>query len=401
MNMSTSSLSSSLSVIIVTSPLQSHPHTELIDRLILSLKFLHGFERLHKICALIVTDGVLQPGAAGSKKTKRNAGLNEERIRAYDEYKHRLISRFGRTCESCGCGCRCGARACPNQSSKHSAAAHPPLSWFDFSVTELDGWHGFGWALRYALTLVHTPQVLVLPHDMEFERPIDVASLCAILQDGSNGVEYIGFCNPKNLNYAERVHAKSGIALTPHVFPSAASPRESVPLLPLFRWKENPHVANVAQYKRVVFGPTAWPKVKRGQFLEETIGQRQNDLILTGGGTDGWREAHAAWGTFLYWPSASASVSVKPDAVSDDAMPVADVAAPEPQPMAPSPACKLAPATFAVTHHLDGHTYRTMQMRQAAGHTPHLFEIERSAQAARLFDDHQDPIRGTWCTAID
>ena len=38
-----------------------------------------------------------------------------------------------------------------------------------------------------------------------------------------------------------------------------------------------------------------------------------------------------------------------------------------------------------MTHHLDGHTYRTVAERLAAGHTLHTFEIERSQAAQRLF----------------
>lgn len=374
--------SQSLSVIIVTSPLQCHPSTELIDRLILSLNLLRGLEQVncvsaHRVPAQIVTDGCLQPGSAGSKKTKRNAGIDEERINAYGEYKRRLLRRFGRTCERCGCGCTCNARC-----GRQATCTASPLSWLDLSVTELDGWHGFGWALRHALTLVHTPHVLVLPHDMEFEQPIDVAALCAILADDSAGVHYIGFANPNLLNYPERVRAKSGIALTPLAFPAAATDlREPTLLLPLFRWKENPHLANVRQYFQFVFGPNSWPKVKRGQFIEETIGQRQNDLILKEGGVDGWREAHAPWGTYLYWPMRA---EVK-QAEKNDTSPNVGLQQHEHQPHLMASA-RVAPTTFAVTHHLDGHTYRTVGERLAAGHTPHAFEIERSSEAARLFD---------------
>jgi hypothetical protein len=247
---------------------------------------------------------------------------------------------------------------------------------------------------------VHTPYVLVLPHDMEFSHTVDLAALCAILADTSAGVNYIGFgaknrsltpcpndsstrvsitaarsnpvlaANPNLLNYPERVRAKSGIALTPLAFSGVPTPPcEPTLLLPLFRWKENPHIASVRQYEQVVFGPAAWPKIKRGQFIEETVGQRQNDLILREGGADGWREAHAAWGTYLYWPS------VPTHASSEHA---------EKRGIGVTSA-KAAPPTFAVTHHLDGHTYRTVDERLASGHMPHAFEIERSAEAARLF----------------
>lgn len=364
------SLASSLTVILVTSPVQSHPSTELLDRVLLSLRLL--FRDHSGVCCQIVCDGVQQ----GSKKTKRNTALSEERIQAYIGYKQTLISRFGHTCKRCGCGCLCGVRA------KHWSQ-HTPLGALDFSVSELEGWHGFGWALRYALTLVRTPQVLVLPHDMEFSQSVhlhdvlDLGELCAILADETNSVEYIGLANPSILNYAERVRAKSGICLKPQHFTSArhaSARRQPTLLLPLFRWKENPHVANVRQYANVVFGATAWPKVKRGQFLEETIGQRQNGLILAAGsGKDGgdWREEHAKWGTFLFWPAPAAATDGCGNGVPHSNSGLA------------------SPPTFAITHHLDGHVYRSVAERLAVGHLPHAFELERSEAAARIFVDGQ------------
>lgn len=361
-------IGSVVSIVIVTSPVPINPSTELIDRVLSSLRLLGGLQAANtQVHVQIVCDGIL----LGSKKTKRNAEMTEARIAAYEQYKRHLIARFGRTCDTCGCGCECGNRGSSSSRSGGKNGPRPLLHPFDISVTELEGWHGFGWGLRHALTLIHTPQVLVLPHDMEFEARVDLRELCAILTDDSNRVEYIGFANRNLLNYAERVKAKSGIDLVPLQIPSSAASSTCVTtLLPLFRWKENPHLANCSKYASVVFGPEAWPKVKRGQFIEETIGQRQNDLILSGG-TGGWQEEHAQWGTYLYWP---------PQVAADDAGET------ERRP-APAQNGSAVPPTTAITYHLDGHTYRTIHERLALGHTPHPFEFERSEAAASLFAD--------------
>ena len=246
--MQPSSLNDSLTIIIITSPVPSQPSTELIDRLVYSLRLLvHGPDEGRKISVLIVCDGV----RPGSKKTKRQAELSDERrIAAYDQYKERLVQRWGSTCLLCGCRCSCGARS----SNGGAVAQMPALAALDVQVTQLDGWHGFGLGLRHALTLVRTPHAMVLPHDMEFTVSANLPELCAILAEHGNGVEYIGFANPCNLNYPDRVRQKSGVALLPSAFGATHTP-----LLPLWRWKENPHIANVAQYAEVVFGP----KVRR------------------------------------------------------------------------------------------------------------------------------------------
>ena len=67
-------------------------------------------------------------------------------------------------------------------------------------VNVLSGWHGFGLGLKAALQLVRTPLVLVSPRDMEFTCRIDLGRARQLVSQPGNGVEYIGFPNPNNLN---------------------------------------------------------------------------------------------------------------------------------------------------------------------------------------------------------
>lgn len=87
--MASASLAETLTVVIVTSPVPCHPSTELIDRLLLSLKLFRSVER---VSILVVCDGA----SADSKKTKRQAALSDERIAAYAAYKARILARWGR-----------------------------------------------------------------------------------------------------------------------------------------------------------------------------------------------------------------------------------------------------------------------------------------------------------------
>ena len=106
---------------------------------------------------------------------------------------------------------------------------------------------------------------------------------------------------------------------------------------------------SVAHYERCVFGPTAWPKIKKGQFIEDTVGQRQRKLI-----TEQGLEAHREWGTFLLWPHAEG-------AAEDD-----------------------ADGSFVMTHHLDGIGYKTVAERARLGLTVYDGEATKVQEAGAL-----------------
>ena len=225
-----------LTVVVVTSPAPCHPSTEMIERLLLSLRLLHGLEATGggdgasggggssddaaAVSVLISCDGY----EVGSKK-KRSAAVSEERAADYEEYKARLLRTYGAVCTACGCGCTCGQR--PRPSSK-----------LDVQVSELGSWHGFGLGLRAALALVRTPLVLVSPHDMEFGHAADLRHIVALVGDASNGVEYVGFPNANTLTHPQRMQAR-GVRIAPVLI-------DGCRLLPLCQWKENPHVCRHA-----------------------------------------------------------------------------------------------------------------------------------------------------------
>ena len=352
-----------LTVVVVTSPAPCHPSTEMIERLLLSLRLLHGLEATGSdegaggcggaVSVLISCDGY----EVGSKK-KRSAAVSEERAVDYEEYKARLLRTYGAVCTECGCGCTCGQRPRPS-------------STLDVQVSELRSWHGFGLRLRAALALVRTPLVLVSPHDMEFGYAADLRRVVALVGDASNGVEYVGFPNANTPTHPQRMQAR-GVQIAPVCI-------DSCRLLPLCQWKENPHVCrharathalrthtqcharatrmrvecprvrSVAHYERCIFGPTAWPKIKKGQFIEDPVGQRQRKLI-----TEGGLEAHREWGTFLLWPRAEG-------AAEEDAA-----------------------GSFVMTHHLDGIGYKTVAERARLGLTVYDGEVTKVQEAGAL-----------------
>jgi hypothetical protein len=239
-------METNVTVVVVTSPAPCHPSTEMVERLLLSLRLLHGLEATSgdgasggggssdataAVSVLISCDGY----EVGSKK-KRSAAVSEERAANYDEYKARLLRTYGAVCPACGCGCTCGQR--PRPSSK-----------LDVQVSELGSWHGFGLGLRAALALVRTPLVLVSPHDMEFGREANLRHIVALVGDTSNGVEYVGFPNANTLTHPQRMQAR-GVRVAPVLV-------DGCRLLPLCQWKENPHVCRRGYFYMAVHMPCA------------------------------------------------------------------------------------------------------------------------------------------------
>lgn len=123
------------------------------------------------------------------------------------------------------------------------------------------------------------------------------------------------------------VHVAHGMSRTPHWSLRACS---------------------VAHYERCVFGPTAWPKIKKGQFIEDTVGQRQRKLI-----TEQGLEAHREWGTFLLWPQAEGAAEDRE-------------------------------GSFVMTHHLDGIGYKTVAERARLGLTVYDGEATKVQEAGAL-----------------
>ena len=98
-------METNVTVVVVTSPAPCHPSTEMVERLLLSLRLLHGLEATSgdgasggggssdataAVSVLISCDGY----EVGSKK-KRSAAVSEERAANYDEYKARLLRTYG------------------------------------------------------------------------------------------------------------------------------------------------------------------------------------------------------------------------------------------------------------------------------------------------------------------
>jgi len=222
-----------VTIVIVTSPIASNPNTEMFDRCMNGI--FRSFPPLRNCPIIAACDGVqIIEESSNSKKsgaTKRIFGkCTRDNYERYDRFCQELASRC----------------------------------WLQ--VDRQSEWQGFALTLRSALKLVKTPVVMVLPHDYELMpdvlSAIDLRSVIHEMIETSD-INYIGLPNPQSFKMRLR-HSTALINLEGRNMIS-----EGIRLEPLVMWKENPHFAKVEAYRTIVFSH----RFKRGQFIEDTLGQ--------------------------------------------------------------------------------------------------------------------------------
>lgn len=188
---------------------------------------------------------------------------------------------------------------------------------------------GFGLAVRSALRMVETEFVWVQQHDWALVADIPIQGLVEVMQSptspstatstdgGSDGdkadktpIKYISFPSIRMLHYA------SSPVVTAHptlrhltttlqrTFTPPSQPNLSIPLTPLFFWFDKPHLAHTSHYLARVF-PTRLA-MRRGEFIEDKIGQRARAQMKEGDGRL-WRK----WACWLYYPEDGGSVCLR------------------------------------------------------------------------------------------
>lgn len=142
-----------LTVIITTSPVQSHPSSKLLEDV------LDSFVRVPDLCSckkLLVCDGFkvvsqAHKNGSGSNNQSKKGLVSAEVGHRYEEFVGSVTTRA-------------------------MAGTHP----FDLGTTEvirLKKHMGFAYAVKEALTRVTTPYVMVVQHDFAFLRSFDLRSV--------------------------------------------------------------------------------------------------------------------------------------------------------------------------------------------------------------------------------
>ncbi|CAE8595458.1 unnamed protein product [Polarella glacialis] len=167
---------------------------------------------------------------------------------------------------------------------------------------------GFGLAVKAAVARVTTPYVLLCQHDNMFVRPIDLERVIRIMEANQDDLKCVHFVSPKSTFEVEgnkdggcnqgaaaplslkRIEDRLGrLAGSARDFGETkedgaaqhAGAQSPSTFWPMPSWLERNHVCSTAHYRDFVLGPET--KLKPGQFIEETFGQRMRQDLAAGG----------------------------------------------------------------------------------------------------------------------
>ena len=233
-----------LTVILCTSPVKTNPSTALIEETVGSMR--HHAPALAECPTLVLCDGYKVRDAP----KYRSGQVTAEGGAKYEAYVAKLRAlNFGKMV-------RCAER------------------------------QGFGFALKHALTFVRTPYVIVVQHDRNFVRAVDVEPIVKCLERHDAWLKYVGLPTSTTLHYQRLVLSKYGIRVD-----RRAPEGFDFELTPLLQWYDSTHVCSTRHYREFVYGGKL---VKKGGFVEDKLGQFQLAAIREHG-----MAAHAQFAQFV------------------------------------------------------------------------------------------------------
>jgi hypothetical protein len=322
-----------LTVIVTTSPINSNPSTELLERVFQTFLY-GGSDFAYKCRKVIVCDGCRQRDEkvtrkhTSAKQAMRNGIVDKSQLENYTEFKEHL------------------RRIC--------ASAKDGSPFFNSVVEELESRHGYGFALGHALReCVSTPYVIVIQHDRTFMRPTPIQETVRAMWHNRQ-VKYVGMSMRSNLLYRDIFGSKYGKSYKDDMMSCILKPREllldgdkygphgatietmdyggkpklrkniealsetyrgsqsnadhqewlkanQVPhgkaqlsLTPTFYWYDNVHICETAHYRDFIFHPP-YKMVVRGGFVEDKL----SPFIKKAVDRLGLVKGHARFGCYL------------------------------------------------------------------------------------------------------
>ena len=171
--MSRNRLYNELTIIITTSPVKSHPSTELLDDTIDAFKLVDGLDDCDKI---IMCDGynIVEDDKIAYKKSKVTAETILNYTKFIDKIKKKAL-------------CNVYKYATINEQSTRN---------------------GFAKNVKIAIDSVRTPYVMIVQHDQIFTRNVDIHSVITSMNLNSD-INYVGMVsNSDNDEIAKRLNSK-------------------------------------------------------------------------------------------------------------------------------------------------------------------------------------------------
>lgn len=282
-----------LTLIIVTSPIPSHPEMEMLEATLRS--YVEG-AGLAGCPRLIVSDGC-SATVPGQRERPKWGRVPEAWLRPYDEFRRRLDAHVE--------AAACTASAVAGQTVEASEGGRSGSEAAVFAHCRhlrMEQHVGFGGCTRAALALATTPYVLVIQHDRPLLRPFSAAAVLAAMRAAGGAVRYVGLPTKASLARArpEAVQVRCHIPIVEQEGLSPAvqnvADGAGISLQRLFFWYDSTHFCESDFYRDFVFAPG---RVPGGGFPEDSFGQEMHAEICAAARDGSWRQVHAAYGTYL------------------------------------------------------------------------------------------------------
>lgn len=169
-----------LTIIITTSPIKSHPSTNLLDSTINSFNLVDGLNDCRKI---IMCDGWTKIVAEGQKQAIKSVVITEDLKNKYLEYVENIRKKA--------------------ESNEYKNA--------EIYLQEKN--NGFAENVKIALyDYVRTPYVIIVQHDQEFKRSVDLKTAIERMKSNDD-IKYIGMMSDSDQNYVKKILARPEYSL--------------------------------------------------------------------------------------------------------------------------------------------------------------------------------------------
>lgn len=216
-------LSQLLTIIVTTSPIRSHPSTQLIEHTFDTFRFA-GDEFAYECSKVIVCDGCrVTSEESSSSRNSSSSDLEEKKddstatqkktTKKYSNSKQNLRNGIA-TIEQVKnyAAFKSRLRKLCNEANLPNTSTRSENPFRNTRVVELKERHGYGFALRHALYhCVTTPYVCVIQHDRTFMRPTPVAEVVSAMRnDPEQKIKYVGLNMRSNLMYYDIFSGKYG-----------------------------------------------------------------------------------------------------------------------------------------------------------------------------------------------
>lgn len=236
LTMTDDSLGDRLTIILVTSPILSHPSTEMIEKVVDSFSLI---SQLSHCRLLLIADGV-KTGKFRPKKGQVPPAM----LTTYHQYLDNLQHLVDTT--------------------------DTDSIWSRTMICRLPDHIGFGHAVLHGLNTADTEYVMVVQHDHPFTRRFSITPVIDFMDNMS--ANYV--CLPistvfRHINRCSSLHQ---IDLR-----SKSVSVEDSKFVPILFWYDGTHVARRSAYIRLVFKGDE--PVPVGHFIEDTFSQRAMALL--------------------------------------------------------------------------------------------------------------------------